>query len=344
MRPDQAVKMVMATATHAFLSSPPRSPPRQRRALPPTYHAHSHLSHSIRNVRLIQLCYPPLRCRRHGQHPPGAQPQQNRHARTETTRTETLDKRDSFVAKEMTWYPTDTGPDACTGKNHQDSDWFVAMGYDQFGDGSGCCGRKLRINYNGKSTVATCVDECASCPEYGQIDLTKGLFQFFEPDLGVGVFYGSWSYADGDDSGDPPETTTKKTTSTPKPTPKPTPTPTPTPKPTPKPTPTPEPPPPRRSPRRPRSRPSSSPPPPSTPPHPRRPRRVVLRKGVLVREALVLAKAPASSSAAAEPSPTGARPVAGAIGTGSSGALAVAARGVNVVAAVAVAAVLALAL
>lgn len=27
-----------------------------------------------------------------------------------TTRTETLDKRDSFVAKEMTWYPTDTGP------------------------------------------------------------------------------------------------------------------------------------------------------------------------------------------------------------------------------------------
>jgi hypothetical protein len=23
----------------------------------------------------------------------------------------------------VTWYPNDTGPDACTGKNHQDSDW-----------------------------------------------------------------------------------------------------------------------------------------------------------------------------------------------------------------------------
>ncbi|KAJ7689426.1 hypothetical protein B0H17DRAFT_637569 [Mycena rosella] len=78
--------------------------------------------------------------------------------------TETLNKRDSFVSKEMTWYPTDTGPDACTGKNHQDSDYFVAMGYDQFGDGSGCCGRQLRINYNGKSAVATCVDEVWPCP------------------------------------------------------------------------------------------------------------------------------------------------------------------------------------
>ncbi|KAJ6628163.1 hypothetical protein B0H10DRAFT_269573 [Mycena sp. CBHHK59/15] len=98
------------------------------------------------------------------------------------------------------------------------------MGYDQFGDGSGCCGRQLRINYNGKSTVATCVDECASCPQWGQIDLTKGLFEYFVGDLGIGVFYGSWSYVNGDDSGDGDETTTKKqttstthkTTSTPK--------------------------------------------------------------------------------------------------------------------------------
>ncbi|KAJ7677541.1 hypothetical protein B0H17DRAFT_111683 [Mycena rosella] len=68
--------------------------------------------------------------------------------------TAAVEKRDTFVSKEMTWYPTDTGADACTGKNHLDSDFFVAMGYDQFGDGSGCCGRKLRINYNGKSAVA----------------------------------------------------------------------------------------------------------------------------------------------------------------------------------------------
>ncbi|KAJ6610258.1 hypothetical protein B0H10DRAFT_2225150 [Mycena sp. CBHHK59/15] len=87
--------------------------------------------------------------------------------------TVSLDKRDTYMGKEMTWYPTDTGPDACTGKNHLDSDWYVAMGYDQFGDGSGCCGRQLRINYNGKSTVATCVDECASCPQWGQIEWQK---------------------------------------------------------------------------------------------------------------------------------------------------------------------------
>ncbi|KAJ7212189.1 hypothetical protein GGX14DRAFT_296426, partial [Mycena pura] len=105
-----------------------------------------------------------------------------------------LDKRATYKDKEMTWYPTDTGPDACTGKNHKDSDFFVAMGYDQYGDG-GCCGKKLRINYNGKSAVAQCVDECATCPQYGQLDLTKGLFQYFtEGDLDIGVIHASWDY------------------------------------------------------------------------------------------------------------------------------------------------------
>ncbi|KAJ7037379.1 hypothetical protein C8F04DRAFT_410177 [Mycena alexandri] len=126
-----------------------------------------------------------------------------------------LGKRDTYQNKEFTWYPTDTGPDACTGKNHQDSDYYVAMGYDQFGDG-GCCGKQMRITVNGKSAVATCVDECASCPEYGQLDFTKGLFEFFTGgDLGVGEIFGSWSYVDGSDSGSgsgDEDTTTKKTT------------------------------------------------------------------------------------------------------------------------------------
>ncbi|KAJ7899467.1 hypothetical protein B0H14DRAFT_2673503, partial [Mycena olivaceomarginata] len=101
--------------------------------------------------------------------------------------------------KEMTWYPTDTGPvrlDACTGINHLDSDFYVAMGTDQFKEG--CCGRQLNISYNGRSAVATCVDECATCPQWGQLDLTKGLFEFFVGDPGIGLFYGSWSYIDGD--------------------------------------------------------------------------------------------------------------------------------------------------
>ncbi|KAJ7573848.1 hypothetical protein C8J56DRAFT_1173315 [Mycena floridula] len=126
-----------------------------------------------------------------------------------------LVKRDTFENKEMTWYPTDTGADACTGKNHQDSDWYVAMGSAQFGDGSACCGKQLWITYNGKSTVTTCVDECTSCPQWGQIDLTKGLFEFFtNGDLNIGTIYGSWSYVGSGDNDEPAPTTTKKPVTT----------------------------------------------------------------------------------------------------------------------------------
>ncbi|KAJ7670864.1 hypothetical protein DFH06DRAFT_1370091 [Mycena polygramma] len=93
-----------------------------------------------------------------------------------------VEKRDSYTGLAMTWYPTNTGPDACTGKNHKDSDWFVAMNYNQFGDGSACCGKQLKIDYNGKNTVATCVDECTSCDTWGSLDLTQGLFEFFVGD------------------------------------------------------------------------------------------------------------------------------------------------------------------
>ncbi|KAJ7258433.1 hypothetical protein B0H12DRAFT_444482 [Mycena haematopus] len=75
-----------------------------------------------------------------------------------------LGKRSAFTNIEMTWYPTDTGPDACTGQNHQDSDYYVAMGttlYEQ----DGCCGKQLTITVNGKTATATCVDECATCPQ-----------------------------------------------------------------------------------------------------------------------------------------------------------------------------------
>ncbi|KAJ7229183.1 hypothetical protein GGX14DRAFT_296155, partial [Mycena pura] len=107
---------------------------------------------------------------------------------------DSLSKRDTYNGR-MTWYPTDTGADACTGKNHQDSDWYVAMNVPQFGDGGGCCGKQVRIDYNGKSTVATCVDQCASCPLAGELDMTKGLFEFFtDGNLDEGVFYADWSY------------------------------------------------------------------------------------------------------------------------------------------------------
>ncbi|KAJ7670894.1 hypothetical protein DFH06DRAFT_1370165 [Mycena polygramma] len=37
---------------------------------------------------------------------------------------ETVGKRETYTDVAMTWYPTNTGPDACTGKNHKDSDWL----------------------------------------------------------------------------------------------------------------------------------------------------------------------------------------------------------------------------
>ncbi|KAF7310003.1 hypothetical protein MIND_00373100 [Mycena indigotica] len=114
-------------------------------------------------------------------------------------------RKDTFLGSMFTWYGTNTGADACTGKNHKDSDWYVAMNTAQFGDGSGCCGRQLKLNYNGKTAVATCVDECPTCPEWAHLDLTKGLFQYFNNgDLGTGTLYGSWSYVDGHTEDGPP--------------------------------------------------------------------------------------------------------------------------------------------
>ncbi|KAJ7668805.1 hypothetical protein DFH06DRAFT_1469410 [Mycena polygramma] len=147
-------------------------------------------------------------------HPPAPRTHNNLALRGPANTTGEVAKRDSYTGVAMTWYPTDTGPDACTGKNHKDSDWFVAMNYNQFGDGSACCGKQLRIDYNGKSTVATCVDECASCDTYGSLDLTQGLFEFFVGDPGIGEFYGSWSFADGSDDPTTTTSTQKKTTTT----------------------------------------------------------------------------------------------------------------------------------
>ncbi|KAJ7024204.1 hypothetical protein C8F04DRAFT_165144 [Mycena alexandri] len=118
----------------------------------------------------------------------------------------TIGKRgDQYANKQFTWYPSDTGPDACTGQNHQDSDFYVAMASPQFGDnGSACCGKKLAITVNGKTAIASCVDECPAtseqCYAAGQLDFTKGLFEYFAGgDLGAGELYGSWSYTDGNE-------------------------------------------------------------------------------------------------------------------------------------------------
>ncbi|KAJ6502859.1 hypothetical protein C8R47DRAFT_1107014 [Mycena vitilis] len=128
-----------------------------------------------------------------------------------------VDKRASLntTNQVLTFYDTNTGPDACTGKNHKDSDYYVAMDHRLYGDdGSACCGKQVSITANGKTATATCVDECMTCDAPGSLDLTKGLFRFFSGgDLNVGVLTGTWHYVDGSGGGETPTSTTKKTTS-----------------------------------------------------------------------------------------------------------------------------------
>ncbi|KAF7327606.1 hypothetical protein MKEN_00339800 [Mycena kentingensis (nom. inval.)] len=39
--------------------------------------------------------------------------------------TNVLDSLGLFSGKRMTWYGIDTGPDACTGRNHKDTDFNI---------------------------------------------------------------------------------------------------------------------------------------------------------------------------------------------------------------------------
>jgi hypothetical protein len=108
-----------------------------------------------------------------------------------------LSKRQSFSNVRMTWYGTGTGADACTGRNHGDGDWLIAISTAW---GQGQCGKKVKITAKGKSTVVTVVDLCATC-DREQIDLTKGVFQFFGS-LDEGIINGKWEFVDGNGGGD----------------------------------------------------------------------------------------------------------------------------------------------
>jgi hypothetical protein len=132
-----------------------------------------------------------------------------------------LSKR--FTSPRVTWYPTNTGADACTGRNHGDYDNIVALNIPQWGNmnsRSSHCGKKIRIHANGKSEIGVIQDCCATCYNWGEIDLTKGLFQKFH-NLDKGEFLATWEFVDGgdDDDDDPPPPPVKKPVK--KPTPKP---------------------------------------------------------------------------------------------------------------------------
>ncbi|KAJ7810994.1 hypothetical protein B0H14DRAFT_2606873 [Mycena olivaceomarginata] len=123
----------------------------------------------------------------------------------------TLGKR--YDDAEMTWYPTDTGADACTGKNHEDADFFVAVPSTVYTNKESC-EKQIKITYSEKTAVATIVDLVSpvACSE-SHIDLTIDLCKNLTGgDLDVGSIYGSWSFIDNGDSDDGGNETSTATT------------------------------------------------------------------------------------------------------------------------------------
>ncbi|KAK0525890.1 hypothetical protein OC834_004997 [Tilletia horrida] len=152
-----------------------------------------------------------------------------------------------------TWYGVGVTMGAC-GKWTTPDTRAVALNIALYGNPnaqSGWCGKKLRITAGGRTSIATVVDCCPTCPGNGDLDMSKILFQDFEG-LDTGIFQMSWSWvgADGgkddDDDDEKPKPKPKPKPSNndkdddddddddekPKPKPKPSPTSTPKPKPT----------------------------------------------------------------------------------------------------------------
>ncbi|TFK41690.1 hypothetical protein BDQ12DRAFT_678348 [Crucibulum laeve] len=112
-----------------------------------------------------------------------------------------------FSNSKFSWYYAHVGPGACGIQNSDDS-YTVAINSPQYGGGSPGpnCFKSITISYNGKTAIATIMDECLGCP-YGGLDLTPGLFRFFEPHLDI--VYGEWWFNDGTGQPKPSPITTK---------------------------------------------------------------------------------------------------------------------------------------
>ncbi|KAL0468008.1 RlpA-like double-psi beta-barrel-containing domain-containing protein [Neurospora intermedia] len=104
----------------------------------------------------------------------------------EVSTTETLDPR-SFSSR-ITWYYTGLG--ACgTYSNDEQFDPSTPNGNP---NRNSLCGRRIRVNANGRSVTATLVDRCTQCP-YGGLDLSPAAFSVLAS-TDVGVVQGSWDW------------------------------------------------------------------------------------------------------------------------------------------------------
>jgi hypothetical protein len=95
-----------------------------------------------------------------------------------------------------TYYYTQTGNAGSCGDYLNDGEYTVAVNSGQYNQDM--CNKKITIWANGKSVQATVKDECpeggGNC-HYGDLDLSPGLFEFFNP-LSVGKFSMDWDFAD----------------------------------------------------------------------------------------------------------------------------------------------------
>jgi len=117
----------------------------------------------------------------------------------------TMHKR-AFGPARMTFY--DVGLGACGWWNTA-NDYIVAVNSPQFGGYAvyppAICGKQITISYNGKQVGAVAADECPTCG-YGELDLSRGLFNNFATE-NDGVFYAEWWFNDGGSNPQPQPTT-----------------------------------------------------------------------------------------------------------------------------------------
>jgi len=90
-------------------------------------------------------------------------------ALSSTTSTETLASADA------SWYAPNGHLGSC-GKPISNAELAVAMGMSINGDHQ-ACGRKIRVDHDGKSIVVTVMDSCGACDSLKRIDLTEGAFE-----------------------------------------------------------------------------------------------------------------------------------------------------------------------
>jgi len=79
-----------------------------------------------------------------------------------------------------------------------DADKVVALQHTLYtglkSQGQSKCGSKIRIFYNGKSAEAEVVDMCPGCHNEFDLDMSESLFEYLQPDLGVGHFEMEWEF------------------------------------------------------------------------------------------------------------------------------------------------------